>query len=118
MSQVHIDRLLDTVIKQKASDLHIVVGRPPTLRMRGRLVPLKTKILDPGDTIALMKSIAPERSQTELQEEGGSDFGFASATPSHRAPTATFPTPSTQAARSPRCTAKASEGSRLTRSTP
>ncbi len=77
MSQVHIDRLLDTVIKQKGSDLHLVVGRPPTIRMRGRLVPLKTKVLEPADTVALMKSIAPERSQTELQEEGGSDFGFA-----------------------------------------
>ena len=77
MSQIHIDRLLETVIKQKGSDLHLVVGRPPTIRMRGRLVPLKTKVLEPADTVALMKQIAPERSQTELQEEGGSDFGFA-----------------------------------------
>jgi len=74
---IHIDRLLDTMIKQGASDLHITVGRPPSLRMRGRLVPLKTKVLEPADTVALMKSIAPERAQNELQEEGGSDFGFA-----------------------------------------
>lgn len=74
---VHIDRLLDTVIKQKGSDLHLVVGRPPTIRMRGRLVPLKTKVLEPVDTMALMKSIAPERAQNELQEKGGADFGFA-----------------------------------------
>ncbi len=77
MSTVHIDRLLDTVVKQKASDLHLTVGLPPTLRIRGHLVPLKTKALKPDDTLALMKAIAPERSQTELQEEGGSDFGFA-----------------------------------------
>ncbi|MAE65484.1 MAG: type IV pili twitching motility protein PilT [Phycisphaeraceae bacterium] len=77
MSTVHIDRLLDTAIKQNASDIHLTVGLPPTLRIRGRLVPLKTKVLEPSDTIALMKSIAPDRSQNELQEEGGSDFGFA-----------------------------------------
>ena len=77
MSRIHIDRLLDTVVKQNASDLHLTVGRPPTLRMRGRLVHLKTKVLEPDDTTALMKAIAPERSQAELQEEGGSDFGFA-----------------------------------------
>ncbi len=77
MSTVHIDRLLDTVVKQEASDLHLTVGKPPTLRMRGRLVELKTKVLEPNDTVALMKSITPERSQNELQEEGGSDFGFA-----------------------------------------
>lgn len=74
---IQIDRLLDTVIKQKGSDLHLCVGKPPTIRMRGRLVSLKTKVLEPADTVALMKQIAPERSQNEIQEEGGSDFGFA-----------------------------------------
>jgi len=77
MSTVHIDRLLDTCIKQGASDLHLTVGKPPTLRMRGRLIELKTKTLEPADTVALMKSIAPERAQSELQEEGSADFGFA-----------------------------------------
>jgi len=76
-STIHIDRLLDTVVKQDASDLHLTVGKKPTLRIRGRLVELNTKVLGPADTVALMKSITPERSQNELQEEGGSDFGFA-----------------------------------------
>ncbi|MEM7624666.1 MAG: type IV pilus twitching motility protein PilT [Planctomycetota bacterium] len=77
MSAMQIDRLLDTVIKQEASDLHLTVGKPPTVRMSGRLVELKTKSLDPDDTMGLMKSISPERAQNELQEEGGADFGFA-----------------------------------------
>ena len=77
MSTIHIDRLLDTVIKQGASDLHLTVGKPPTVRLRGHLVELKTKVLEPADTQALMKAIAPERSQNELQEEMGADFGFA-----------------------------------------
>ncbi|MEX0654815.1 MAG: PilT/PilU family type 4a pilus ATPase [Phycisphaeraceae bacterium] len=77
MSTIHIDRLLDTVIRQNASDLHLTVGKPPTVRMRGRLVELKTKNLEPSDTVELMKAITPERSQNELQEEGGSDYGFA-----------------------------------------
>jgi twitching motility protein PilT len=77
MSAMQIDRLLDTVIKQEASDLHLTVGKPPTVRLSGRLVELKTKSLEPEDTTALMKAISPERAQNELQEEGGSDFGFA-----------------------------------------
>ncbi len=77
MSTFHIDRLLDTVIRQEASDLHLAVGKPPSVRMRGRLIELKTRRLEPADTTSLMKAITPERSQTELQEEGGSDFGFA-----------------------------------------
>ena len=77
MSTIQIDRLLDTVIKQNASDLHLTVLRRPCLRKSGRLIDLQTKILDPDDLVALMKSITPERSQQELQEEGTCDFGFA-----------------------------------------
>ncbi|MHB1158135.1 MAG: type IV pilus twitching motility protein PilT [Phycisphaerales bacterium] len=77
MSTVHIDRLLETVIKQGASDIHLTVDKPPTLRLHGRLRELKTKVLTPDDTVSLMKSIAPERAQQELQEEGTCDFGFA-----------------------------------------
>jgi len=76
MATIHIDRLLETCIKRGASDLHLHVGRAPTLRLRGRLRPLETKVLEPPDTVALMKSITPERSQQELQEQGGTDFGF------------------------------------------
>ncbi|MFQ5492096.1 MAG: type IV pilus twitching motility protein PilT [Phycisphaerae bacterium] len=77
MSTIHIDRLLETVIKQDASDLHLTVGRPPVIRMHGHLRNLETKTLTPDDTVALMKSITPERGQQEIQEEGGTDFGFA-----------------------------------------
>lgn len=76
-STVQIDRLLDVMVKQDASDLHITVGRPPTVRMNGRLRNLQTKILDPDDTMALMKSITPEKNQAEFQEQGGTDFGFS-----------------------------------------
>ncbi len=77
MSTIQIDRLLDTVIKLGASDLHLTVGRPPTLRLHGGLRNLQTKILDSDDMVSLMKAITSERSQQELQEEGGTDFGFA-----------------------------------------
>ncbi len=76
MSSIHVDRLLETCIKRNASDLHLHVGRPPTLRLHGRLRALETKVLEPEDTIALMKAITPDRCQQELQEQGGTDFGF------------------------------------------
>ncbi len=77
MATIHIDRVLETCIKQGASDIHLVVGRPPVLRLHGGLRSLDTKVLDGDDTAALMKSITPDRNQQELQEEGGTDFGFA-----------------------------------------
>jgi twitching motility protein PilT len=76
-SSIQIDRILDTCIRQGASDIHCSIGRPPTLRLNGRLRNLATKVLEPDDTVALMKSITPEKNQQELQEQGSTDFGFA-----------------------------------------
>jgi len=77
MASLNMDRILQACVSQGASDIHITVGRPPVLRMDGRLRSLETKVLEPDDTTALMKSITPERCQQELQEEGGTDYGFA-----------------------------------------
>jgi len=76
-STIQIDRLLETTVRRSASDLHLAVGRPPTLRMHGHLRELQTKVLDAEDTTALMKSITPERIQQEYEEQGSGDFGFA-----------------------------------------
>jgi twitching motility protein PilT len=77
MSTIQIDRLLDTVVKQNCSDLHLTVGRPPTVRLHGGLRNLQTKTLESDDMVALMKSVTPEKNQQELQEMGSTDFGFA-----------------------------------------
>jgi twitching motility protein PilT len=77
MGTILIDKLLSACVKQGASDLHITVGQPPVLRIHGRMQRLKTKVLEPVDTQALMKSIAPDRCQQEFQETGSADFGFA-----------------------------------------
>ena len=78
MSSIQIDRLLDACVRKNASDLHLAVGlTPPVLRMHGHLRELQTKVLEPEDTMALMKSITPERIQQEFEESGSGDFGFA-----------------------------------------
>src|SRR5207249_4004774 len=76
-STIQIDRLLETTVRRNASDLHLAVGRPPTLRLHGRLRELQTKVLEPEDTVSLMKSITPDRIQKEYEETGSGDFGFA-----------------------------------------
>ena len=80
MSTIQIDRLLDTVVRTGASDIHLTVGRKPTLRLHGGLKNLDTKVLNGEDCVALMKQITPEKAQQELQEEGSCDFGFAFGT--------------------------------------
>ncbi|HAY79976.1 MAG TPA: type IV pili twitching motility protein PilT [Planctomycetaceae bacterium] len=77
MATVLIDKLLAACVKQGASDIHITVNQPPVFRLHGRMRKLETKVLESEDTVALMKSITPERCQRELQESGSADFGFA-----------------------------------------
>ena len=77
MATLNMDRILHACVSQGASDIHLTVGRPPVLRLDGHLRSLETKVLEPDDTVALMKAITPDRGQQELQEEGGTDFGFA-----------------------------------------
>src|SRR5262245_19092922 len=63
VSTIAMERLLDTVLQLKASDLHITVGQPPVIRHQGRMRKLETMPLDQDDTTALMKSITPDRCQ-------------------------------------------------------
>ena len=71
-----MEKLLSTVIEAKAADLFISVGSQPAIKKGGHYRKLQTKILDSDDTVALMKSIAPDRCQQELQECGGTDFAI------------------------------------------
>ncbi|QDT37530.1 type IV pilus twitching motility protein PilT [Stratiformator vulcanicus] len=77
MATVQIDKLLEYCVVNDVSDLHITTGQPPVVRESGHLKRLETKSLTSDDTVSLMKSITPERNQQELQEMGGTDFGFA-----------------------------------------
>lgn len=72
-----MDDLLQLVMDEGASDIHIQVGVPPTLRIHGGLENLDTDPLTPADTEQLMKAITSESNQQELRQNGGVDFGFA-----------------------------------------
>src|ERR1043165_7253083 len=70
------EKLLNTVIQAKASDLFITINSKPAIEKGGRYRLLETKVLDIDDTTALMKSITPDRCQQELQQVGGCDFAI------------------------------------------
>ncbi len=69
--------LLDTCLARGASDLHLSVGRPPVLRLRGHLIELEGEVLKPDDTEAMALQIMPDRNARELAEGGTTDFGYA-----------------------------------------
>jgi len=68
--------LLQLVVEENASDLHLSVGVPPVLRINGGLQPLDAGILRPEDTERLMKSVTSEEHLQKVREQGGTDFGF------------------------------------------
>lgn len=69
--------LLDLVVDQNASDLHLEVDQPPTLRISGSMVPIEGDPLTPADTERLMLSITPDNHVQNAKLNGGADFGFA-----------------------------------------
>jgi len=76
-SKIGMNELLESVVGEKASDLHLTVGLPPMLRINGSLQPLDCGPLMPEDTERLMKSITSESYQQKIREIGGCDFGFS-----------------------------------------
>jgi twitching motility protein PilT len=68
--------LLEIVVEQNASDLHLQVGQPPTLRIDGNMTPVDGPALVPQETENLMLAITPDVHVQNLKLNGGSDFGF------------------------------------------
>lgn len=76
-SDQRIKNLLRLVAQQNASDLHLVVGRYPTLRLDGKLYPItQEKILQAEDTQALSDVILSEENKKKLIAEGQVDFSY------------------------------------------
>ena len=69
--------LLELVVEQNASDLHLQVGQPPTLRLSGSMLPIDGPALTPDDTEKLMQSVTPDSHISNVKLNGGCDFGFA-----------------------------------------
>lgn len=69
--------LLKATIACGASDLHLTVGRPATVRRDGTLVHFENvDILKPSDTERIVYSIVNERKRAELDENNQVDFSF------------------------------------------
>ncbi|MBL8724371.1 MAG: PilT/PilU family type 4a pilus ATPase [Planctomycetes bacterium] len=71
--------LMDAAYSRGASDLHLSVGRRPVLRLSGGLVEIGDAPLQPADTEAMAKQIAPAKNWDELLRCGSTDFGLAFA---------------------------------------
>ena len=71
-----VDAFLELLIKQKGSDLHLVSGNPPRIRLYGEIHPIKYRELTEDETKDLLFEIMPDRVRTIFEEKGGVDFGY------------------------------------------
>jgi twitching motility protein PilT len=71
-----IDAFFKLMNEQKASDLHLISGQQPVLRIRGDLERVKYKVLDDNDLRAMLYEITPEEKIKTFEETGDLDFAY------------------------------------------
>jgi twitching motility protein PilT len=69
--------ILQNMIQQGASDVHLKVGRPPTLRVDGHMVTLDMAPLTQEDLRSLAEQIMAPKNIKEFSEQKESDFALA-----------------------------------------
>src|ERR1700679_754392 len=69
--------LLQLVVAEGASDLHIRVGTPPTIRVHGILHRVEGPALKTEDAEELMRSMTSDEQVQQVRERGGADYAFA-----------------------------------------
>ncbi len=71
-----IKKLLEEVIENGASDVHVTVASRPMYRRRGSLVESSFPVCSPNDTEEFVKSFMNEKQLTHLKDNGEVDFSF------------------------------------------
>ena len=68
--------VLQQLVQRGASDLHLKVGRPPTLRLHGELTPLEMSPLRPEDLKSLAEQLMTPRQVKEFTDNKECDFAI------------------------------------------
>lgn len=69
--------LLQYGMEQKISDVHITVGSPPMLRIRGDLLPRGNEKMTPEDTKRICYSMMNEKQRQKFENDGEVDFAWS-----------------------------------------
>ncbi len=71
-----IDAFFQLMHDQGASDLHLVSGQQPVLRIRGEMERVKFKVLDNDELKAMLYEIAADHKIKQFEETGDVDFAY------------------------------------------
>ena len=71
-----IDSFLELVVHQKGSDLHLVAGNPPRIRLHGELFPVKYRELTPDETTTLIYETMPDGMEKAFASLSNVDYAY------------------------------------------
>src|SRR6186713_3612577 len=71
-----LPELLQTLVANNGSDLHITTDTPPQIRVHGHLKPLDLPPLGPADTKSLAYSVLTDQQKKRFEEAMELDFSF------------------------------------------
>src|SRR5947199_6132864 len=71
-----LNQLLTFMAAQQASDLHLKPMRPPLIRVQGKLIPLKTEPLKPGDLEKMLLPLLNRAQREKFDANLSVDFGY------------------------------------------
>jgi twitching motility protein PilT len=72
-----IDKLFNTLISEKGSDLHLEEGQKPKMRVQGKLVEVGAETLTREKMVALLSPIALKEDWQKFETRGDLDFAYA-----------------------------------------
>src|SRR4029450_2462379 len=71
-----INTFLELVVNQKGSDLHLVSGQPPRIRLYGDLIPIKYRELSADETAALLAETMTDQGRQHFEARYSLDFAY------------------------------------------
>jgi twitching motility protein PilT len=77
--RLEIDRYFEALVKLEGSDLHMKVGQPAIIRVKGSLQPLKAPKIDDEQMQRLIMPMLDERRRRILETDGGCDFAYVTS---------------------------------------
>src|SRR5947209_18669205 len=85
-----VNKLFRMVMKHEASDLHLKVGQPPMMRLRGDIRRADMRPITQEDMERLCLPMLKEKHRRILEDEGGVDFSYIVGNDECRLPVALF----------------------------
>jgi len=73
---VNVNEILHAAYEADASDIHLIAGHPPTIRVNQVIEPMDLPVISAADAESMFKSMAPEGKQKSFADIQDADFSY------------------------------------------